>query len=128
MNFRQFQYFVGVVDAGSFSRAALTLRLGLKPVVFMLNNNGYLIERLLCRDPAIAYNDLAPWRYTELPHALGYDGWLTARVTTCAEFDAALEAAGRVDAGAYIEVITDTYAASPLAVKLHESMASLYGA
>ncbi|MBR0652075.1 alpha-keto acid decarboxylase family protein [Roseomonas terrae] len=103
-------------------------RLGLKPVVFVLNNNGYLIERLLCRDPAIAYNDLPPWRYTELPHALGCDGWLTARVTTCAEFDAALEAAGRMDAGAYIEVVTDSYAASPLAVKLHESMASLYGA
>ncbi len=27
MNFRQFQYFVGVVDAGSFSRAALSLRI-----------------------------------------------------------------------------------------------------
>jgi len=27
MNFRQFQYFVGVVDAGSFSRAALALRI-----------------------------------------------------------------------------------------------------
>jgi indolepyruvate decarboxylase len=36
-------------------------RLGLKPVVFVLNNDGYLIERLLCKDPAIAYNDIAPW-------------------------------------------------------------------
>jgi TPP-dependent 2-oxoacid decarboxylase len=41
-------------------------RLGLKPIVFVLNTNGYLIERLLCKEPEIAYNDLAQWRYTEL--------------------------------------------------------------
>lgn len=103
-------------------------RLGLKPVVFVLNNNGYLIERLLCKDPEIAYNDIAPWRYTELPHALGCDGWFTARVTTCAEFDEALEQASKADSGVYIEVVTDAYAASPLAMKLHESLQSLYKA
>jgi indolepyruvate decarboxylase len=54
-------------------------RLGLKPLIFVLNNNGYLIERLLCKDPEIAYNDVAQWRYAELPHALGCDGWFTAR-------------------------------------------------
>jgi indolepyruvate decarboxylase len=103
-------------------------RLGLKPIVFLLNNSGYLIERLLCKDPAIAYNDIAPWRYTELPHALGCDGWLTLRVTNCAELDAALEQAARASSGVYIEVVTDAYAASPLALKLHESMKTLYGA
>jgi indolepyruvate decarboxylase len=101
-------------------------RLGLKPVVFVLNNDGYLIERLLCKDPTIAYNDIAPWRYTELPHALGCDNWLTARVTTCAELDAALSAADRSTEAVYIEVVTDAYAASPLALKLHDSMKSLY--
>ena len=100
-------------------------RLGLKPVVFVLNNNGYLIERLLCKDPEIAYNDIAPWRYTELPHALGCDGWFTARVTTCGEFDAALEQAGKADSGVYIEVVTDTYAASPLAKKLGDGLKAL---
>jgi indolepyruvate decarboxylase len=101
-------------------------RLGLKPVIFVLNNNGYLIERLLCKNPEIAYNDVAQWRYTELPHALGCDGWFAARVTTCEEFDRALEQAGKTDTGVYIEVVTDTYAASPLAQKLHESVKSLY--
>jgi indolepyruvate decarboxylase len=101
-------------------------RLGLKPVVFVLNNDGYLIERLLCKDPAIAYNDIAPWRYTELPHALGCDDWFTARATTCGELDAALSAADRAGTGVYIEVVTDPYAASPLAMKLHDSLASLY--
>jgi indolepyruvate decarboxylase len=46
-------------------------RRGLKPIVFVLNNSGYLIERLLCKNPAIAYNDVASWRYSEVPHALG---------------------------------------------------------
>jgi indolepyruvate decarboxylase len=101
-------------------------RRGLKPVVFVLNNSGYLIERLLCRNPDIAYNDVASWRYSEMPHALGCDGWFTARVTTCEEFDQALDAAGKGGRAAYIEVVTDKYAASPLAMKLHESARTLY--
>jgi indolepyruvate decarboxylase len=101
-------------------------RLGLRPVIFVLNNSGYLIERLLCKDPAIAYNDIAPWRYTELPRALGCDGWFTARATTCGELDQALDTAANAATAAYIEVVTDTYAASPLALKLHESLRSLY--
>jgi indolepyruvate decarboxylase len=101
-------------------------RRGLKPIVFVLNNSGYLIERLLCKNPAIAYNDVASWRYSEIPHALGCDGWFTARVTTCGEFDQALKAAGRGDTAAYIEVVTDPYAASPLSMKLHESVKTLY--
>jgi indolepyruvate decarboxylase len=101
-------------------------RLGLKPVVFVLNNSGYLIERLLCKDPSIAYNDIAPWRYAELPHALGCDGWFTARVTTCGELDQALEQAAHLATAAYIEVVTDAYEASPLAAKLGERLKALY--
>jgi indolepyruvate decarboxylase len=103
-------------------------RLDLKPIIFVLNNSGYLIERLLCKNPAIAYNDLAPWRYTELPHALGCDGWQTARATTCDELDRALDAAARSDGAAYIEVVTDAYAAPPLALKTHEHLKTLYNA
>lgn len=101
-------------------------RRGLKPVVFVLNNSGYLIERLLSKHPDYLYNDIAQWNYSELPHALGCEGWVTARVTNCGEFDTALKTAAQGKAGAYIEVVTDKYAASPLSVKLHESVASLY--
>lgn len=101
-------------------------RYGLKPVIFVLNNAGYLIERLLCKDPTMAYNDLAPWNYAELPRALGCDGWFTARVTTCGELDLALETASRATTGVYIELVTDPYAASPLAQKLHDSLRTLY--
>jgi len=101
-------------------------RRGLKPIIFVLNNSGYLIERLLCENPDFSYNDLAQWRYSELPNALGCTDWFTARVTTCGEFDQALKTASQGDRAAYIEVVTDKYAASPLAMKLHESVKTLY--
>ena len=70
-------------------------RRGLKPVIFVLNNSGYLIERLLCKDAAIEYNDVASWRYAQIPHALGCDDWFTARVTTCGQLDEALRRASQ---------------------------------
>ncbi len=101
-------------------------RLGLKVTVFVLNNWGYLIERLLCRDPDIRYNDIASWRYAELPHALGCDGWLTARAETCGELEQALRDAERAPGASYIEVVTDKYAAPPLSRKMHENVETLY--
>jgi indolepyruvate decarboxylase len=101
-------------------------RRGLKPTIFVLNNSGYLIERLLCKDPNIAYNDLAQWHYSELPHALGCDGWFTTRVTTCGELDQALRQAGQNGSASYVEVVTDEYAAPPLPQKMHENRDSLY--
>jgi indolepyruvate decarboxylase len=103
-------------------------RLGLKPIIFVLNNDGYLIERLLCKVPAIAYNDIARWHYAELPHALGCSGWFTARATTCGELDLAMEQATHLGKAAYIEVVTSAYAASPLAAKLHNAVNTLYAA
>jgi indolepyruvate decarboxylase len=102
-------------------------RRGLKPIVFVLNNSGYLIERLLCKDPNIEYNDLAQWHYADLPKALGCDDWFTARVTTCGEFDQALKIASQGDRGAYVEVVTDKYVAPPMALQLHENVKSFYG-
>lgn len=109
-----------VQEIGQFGRR------GLKPVIFVLNNNGYEIERLLCKEPRIEYNDVAQWNYTELPHAFGCEGWFTARVTTCAELDAALARAETCGTGAYIEVVTDGSSAPPLALRLHESLQTLY--
>ena len=94
----------------------------MKPIIFCLNNQGYLIERLLCKDPLSCYNDLAPWNYQQLPGVFGCTDWFTARVTTNAELDAAMAQAETCGTGAYIEVVTDKMAASPLALKLHESI------
>jgi indolepyruvate decarboxylase len=102
-------------------------RYGLKPIIFVLNNQGYLIERLLCKEPLAAYNDLASWNYTQLPPALGCGDWFCARVATNGELEAAMERAAACGTGAYIEVMTDMMAASPMAQKLHESIQTLYG-
>lgn len=102
-------------------------RYGLKPIIFCLNNQGYLIERLLCRDPLSPYNDLASWNYAQLPGVMGCADWFTARVTTNGELDAAMERAATCGTGAFIEVVTDMMAASPMAARLHESIQTLYG-
>lgn len=102
-------------------------RFGLKPIIFVLNNGGYLIERLLCKQPDVYYNDLAPWQYHLLPKALGCEGWYCARVTTCGELDAALAKAQSPGQASYIEVVTDKDVAPPLAMKMHESTRALYG-
>jgi indolepyruvate decarboxylase len=101
-------------------------RRGLRPIIFVLNNSGYLSERMLCKDTALSYNDIASWNYAELPQALGCQGWYTARVSTCGELDDALKAAEQADGAAYVEVITDAYEAPPLYKKLHENVKSFY--
>jgi indolepyruvate decarboxylase len=101
-------------------------RRGLRPIVFVLNNSGYLSERLLCKDETIAYNDIAAWNYAELPHALGCQGWFTARVSSCGELDDALKTADQANSAAYIEVITGAYEAPPMYKKLQENVKSFY--
>ena len=101
-------------------------RFGLKPIIFVLNNDGYLIERLLCENPESYYNDLAKWNYHKLPEALGCEGWLTARVTTWGELDDLIKQAEQAGTGVYIEVVTDRYAASQLSQKYHDSRETLY--
>jgi indolepyruvate decarboxylase len=102
-------------------------RHGLKPIVFCLNNDGYLIERLLCKNPMSAYNDLAPWNYTQLPAAFGLIDWHCAKVSTNGELEQALAKAESCGTGAYIEVVMPRMAASPLAQRLGESIQTLYG-
>jgi len=41
------------------------LRQGLKPIIFLLNNRGYTIERVIL-GPHAEYNEIQNWRYLEL--------------------------------------------------------------
>jgi indolepyruvate decarboxylase len=106
-----------VQEVGQFGRY------GLNPIIFVLNNNGYLIERVLCENPDIEYNDLAQWNYHQLPAALGCNSWFTARVTTCGELDAAIARAESSRTGAYIEVVTKKYDSHPTMKHIHEVVA-----
>jgi indolepyruvate decarboxylase len=48
------------------------IRLGLKPLVIVLNNDGYTVERVI-NNPTAAYHDVARWRWSNIPSAFGAD-------------------------------------------------------
>jgi indolepyruvate decarboxylase len=101
-------------------------RNGLKPIIFVLNNQGYMVERALEEDPDWQYNDLAAWDYHTLPAALGCKDWFTAKVTTLEELDRALAEASFGKRACYIEVVggrTDFPKGLALA---HEHLDSMY--
>jgi len=102
-------------------------RFGANVIVFVLNNDGYLIERALEENPDWTYNDLAPWKYAELPKALGCANWYTARVTTLGELDEAMKAARASKSGAYIEIIGGRMDMPPALAFAHGQLKSMYG-
>jgi indolepyruvate decarboxylase len=77
------------------------IRHQLKPVVFLLNNDGYTIERVITDRP---YNDIQPWSYHKLVEVFG--GGLGLDVHTEGELEAALEAAAVAPGLVFIEVHT----------------------
>lgn len=95
-------------------------RYNLKPIIICVNNDGYMIERKLCKDPMAEYNDIPAMNYHLLPEAFGCKDWYTKRVTTCGELDEALLHPDLNKRGAYIEVMMDKMAAPPFVERLHE--------
>ena len=102
-------------------------RFGANVIVFVLNNDGYLIERALEENPDWTYNDLAPWNYAELPKALGCADWYTSRVTTLGELDDAMKAARASKTGAYIEIIGGKMDMPPILAFAHSRLKEMYG-
>lgn len=49
---------------------SLIQRHHLKPIIFLIDNDGYTIERVI-HGPHAKYNDIARWDYTKIPKALG---------------------------------------------------------
>ena len=102
-------------------------RFGANVIVFVLNNDGYLIERALEENPDWSYNDLSPWHYSEMPQAMGCKGWFTARVKTLGELDAAMEKARANNSGAYIEIIGARMDMPPVLAFAHHRLKEMYG-
>jgi indolepyruvate decarboxylase len=102
-------------------------RFGANITVFVLNNDGYLIERALEENPNWTYNDLSRWRYAELPKAMGCADWFTARVATLGELDAAMKAARDSKSGAYIEIIGGRMDMPPALAFVHGRLKAMYG-
>jgi indolepyruvate decarboxylase len=109
------------VGDGSFQETAqelsTMLRHGHKPVIFLINNGGYTIERGYMGKTE-TYNDIATWAYADLPKVFRPD--TTARsfvVRTAADLHNALSAPN--DTMIFIESIMDPHDA-PAAV-IHSS-------
>jgi indolepyruvate decarboxylase len=77
------------------------IRNHLKPVIFLINNDGYTIERVISDRP---YNDIQPWHYHKLVDAFG--GGLSLDVRTEGELENALDKAATTVDLAFIEIHT----------------------
>jgi TPP-dependent 2-oxoacid decarboxylase len=75
-----------VQELGAFSRE------GLAPVVVVVNNDGYTIERMIHGKTA-PYNDIVRWSWADIPTALGVTEHLFFRAETYGELDDAFLAA-----------------------------------
>jgi TPP-dependent 2-oxoacid decarboxylase len=81
------------------------IRRGLNPIIFLMNNDGYTIERVFHDGP---YNDLQMWQYSRLPEVFG-GGWGSI-VRTEGELEEAMnQALNRSTELAFIEVRLDRY-------------------
>ena len=94
---------------------------GVTPVVIVLNNGLYGVEALIS-ETGHAYNDLPPWRYAEIPAALGCKGWWCGRASTVAELEQALTAINAHNGAAYLEVLIPAAESQPLAEEVIETM------
>lgn len=51
----------------SVQELSVMIRSGVTPIIFLLNNSGYTIERYL-HGPARKYNDINNWYVLSIPH------------------------------------------------------------
>jgi TPP-dependent 2-oxoacid decarboxylase len=77
------------------------IRNKVKPVIFLINNDGYTIERVIVDRP---YNDLQPWHYLKLLEVFG--GGTGFDVHTECDLETALEKTAETEGLVFIEVHT----------------------
>ncbi|KAI3317296.1 pyruvate decarboxylase [Xylariaceae sp. AK1471] len=101
------------IGDGSFQMTVQELgtiiRHNLNVTVFLINNDGYTIERVI-HGLKQGYNDVATWRYTEAPSFFGAKkDTFTATAKTCSELQRVLEseALSTVEGFKMVEVFMD---------------------
>ena len=82
------------------------LRRGLKPIIIVLNNSGYTIERVLSDSPDDKFNEIMQMNYSKFARVFEGDVWST-KVTTADDFDKALKVTQIMNKMCYIEICTD---------------------
>jgi TPP-dependent 2-oxoacid decarboxylase len=90
---------------------------GLRPVIFLLNNAGYTVERAI-QSPDAVYQDIVAWDWTAIPAALGAPDVATFTVRTSDDLAVALDAARDPSVATFVEVVLPPYDAPRLLVEL----------
>ncbi len=111
------------VGDGSFQltcqEVSTMIRDGLNPIIFVLNNDGYLVERVIGDGP---FNDLQRWDYSNIVKTFG--GGFGCKVRTEEELEKALEKAWKNTQGvSFIDLILDKWDSPPSMTKAGASMA-----
>ncbi|WP_108638082.1 alpha-keto acid decarboxylase family protein [Mycobacterium rhizamassiliense] len=105
-----------IQELGTFSRE------GLCPVIVVVNNDGYTVERAI-HGPQAPYNDIVNWNWTDVPKTLGVVDHLAFRVRTHGELDDALAAAADYqDRMVFVEAVLPRLEIPPLLGKLVQPM------
>lgn len=106
-----------VQELGSFDREELN------PVIVVVNNSGYTIERAIHGEKSY-YNDIVEWDWQKIPAAFGIDSAQVFRATTPAELDGAIAAAAADQSRmTLIEAVVPTMDMPPLLTELAQSAA-----
>jgi alpha-keto-acid decarboxylase len=106
-----------IQELGSFTRE------GLAPVVVVVNNDGYTVERAIHGRNAY-YNDIVAWSWLDVANALGVRNHLAFRARTYGELEDALTAAAEHrDQMVLIEAVVPQLDVPPLLTELAESAA-----
>ena len=93
------------------------LSYNLKPIIFLINNDGYTIERDI-HGATQPYNDIQPWRYHKLHEVFADNGW-GIEVRTESELESALQQAEQNrDKLAFIEVVMEKMDSPEILLKM----------
>jgi TPP-dependent 2-oxoacid decarboxylase len=103
------------------------IRHGLDPIIIVLNNIGYTVERAI-KGWTAGYNDIATWNLMELPSAFGARDAVVRRASTLAELDDALKESGQLGGQMrFIEVVLDQHDMPPLLLRLAHAVGDQNG-
>lgn len=95
---------ISIVGDGAFQMTGIELstavKFGMKPIVLLLNNDGYGTQRFILDGP---FNEILRWNYTKLTDLFG--AGVAHKVTTNGEVESALKEAMEADRFTLIEVI-----------------------
>ena len=115
---------IALVGDGAFQMTGIELstaaKFGMKPIVFVLNNDGYGTQRFILDGP---FNEILRWNYTKLTELFGVGK--SIKVTTNGEVEAAMKEAMAGDDLYLIEVVVPRNECSPSLRRVGEELGRL---